>query len=233
MPDEAIETRMQSLIQRWEESSDQRSIFLKCYSMMTHNMHQALRQGEFSDPHWVDHLIDHFAGYYFVALEAFDLDPVEAPVVWRMAHLAARDPDVVALQKLLLGVNAHINYDLVLALVDLLKPEWRELSDLQQQGRYADYCQVNEVIGRTIDSVQDQVLEPVMPVMALIDRLFGPLDEKMISSLLKHWREHVWQYTVELLVATEAEDQARLRHEMESEAIKLGHIIGFGDGIEV
>jgi hypothetical protein len=230
VPDDAVTGQMQSLIQGWEETSDQRSIFLKCYLMMTRNMRFAIQQGEFRDQPWVDHLVEHFAGYYFVALEAYDRDPVSAPPVWQLAHQAARDPDVMALQKLLLGVNAHINHDLVLALVDLLKPEWVELSGSQRGDRYADYCHVNEVIGCTIDAVQDQVLEPAMPVIDIIDRLLGPVDEKLISNLLGHWRENVWHFAVQLLDAMDVEDQARLRLEMESEAIKIGRIIGFGDG---
>ena len=230
MPHDAVVAQMQSLIQKWEESADQRSIFLRCYMMMTHNMRDAVQQDEFRDPGWVDHLVDHFAGYYFTALEKFEQNPAAAPPVWQLAHQAALDPDMVALQKLLLGVNAHINYDLVLALVDLLKPEWGELTGVQQGDRYIDYCHVNEVIGSTIDAVQDQVLEPAMPVIDVIDKLFGPVDEKLISSLLGHWRENVWHYAVQILGAMDVEDQSRLRIEMESEAIKMGRIIGFGDG---
>ncbi|OGO33886.1 MAG: hypothetical protein A2W35_01130 [Chloroflexi bacterium RBG_16_57_11] len=229
MPHDEVEARMQALVQSWEESSDQRSIFLKCYLMMTRNMHLAIQLDEFRDPDWVDHLVNHFAGYYFMALEAYEQDPAAAPPVWQLAHRAARDPDLIGIQKLLLGINAHINYDLALAVVDMLKPEWGELSDGLQEDRYVDYCHVNEVIGSTIDEVQDQVLEQVMPAMELIDTLFGPLDEKVISSLLGHWREKVWHYAEQLLKAMDVEDQVRLRLELERDAIKIGHTIGFTD----
>ena len=164
-----------------------------------------------------------------MALEAYEQDPAAAPPVWQLAHRAARDPDLIGIQKLLLGINAHINYDLALAVVDMLKPEWGELSDGLQEDRYVDYCHVNEVIGSTIDEVQDQVLEQVMPAMELIDTLFGPLDEKVISSLLGHWREKVWHYAEQLLKAMDVEDQVRLRLELERDAIKIGHTIGFTD----
>ena len=227
MPHDAVVAQMQSLIQKWEELADQRSIFLRCYMMMTHNMRDAVQQDEFRDPGWVDHLVDHFAGYYFVALEAYEQNPAAAPPVWQLAHQAARDPQVVALQNLLLGVNAHINYDLVLTLVDMLKPEWGKLTDSQQDDRYVDYCHVNEVIGCTIDAVQDQVLEPAMPVMDLIDRLCGSLDERLISSLLANWRENVWSNAVRLLETAEALTYASLVDEMEQDAIRIGEAIGF------
>jgi hypothetical protein len=226
VPDDAVVAQMESLIQRWEDSSDQRAIFLKCYLMMTSNMRVAIQQGEFRDPRWVDQLIDHFAGYYFVALEAYEQDPASAPPVWQLAHQAAQDPGLVALQKLLLGVNAHINYDLVLTLVDVLRPEWIELADAQRAARYADHCRVNEVIGYTIDAVQDQVLEPAMPVMDIIDKLFGPFDEKLISSMLGHWRENVWRHAMRLLETPDMDGQASLVRECELEAIRMGERIG-------
>jgi hypothetical protein len=223
--DDAVVAQMLSLIQRWEESSDQRAIFLSCYCMMTRNMRIAIEQDEFYDVAWVDHLVEHFASYYFVALEAYERDPAAAPRVWQQAHQATQDPEILALQKLLLGVNAHINYDLVLSMVDVLGPEWADLSEEQRARRYADYCHVNEVIGCTIDAVQDQVVEPAMPVMDLIDRLFGPLDEKMISGLLARWRENVWRYAVQLLEAEEEQAYARLIGEVEQDAIRTGDFI--------
>ena len=226
MSHDAVEAQMQSLIEKWEVSSDQRSIFLKCYLMMTQNMHLAIQLEEFRDPAWVDRLVDHFATFYFTALEAFEREPASAPPVWQIAHQAARNSEVLALQNLLLGVNAHINYDLVLALVDMLNPEWVELSDGQRDDRYVDYCRVNEVIGSTIDTVQDQVLEPAMPGMDLIDKLFGPVDEKLISVLLTDWREKVWHHAEQLLGTMDVEVQARLRRQVEQEAIKMGERIG-------
>lgn len=227
MTNDAVVARMQSLIQRWEEAFDQRAIFLSCYLMMTGNMRSAIEKGEFRDPMWVDRLVEHFAGYYFMALEAYEQDPASAPPVWQQTHRATGDPNVLALQKLLLGVNAHINYDLVLSLVDLLGPEWARLSEAQRAGRYRDHCHVNEVIGSTIDVVQDQVLEPEMPVMDLIDKLCGPLDERLVSSLLANWRENVWQNAVRLLEAVEAEKRAQVIQDIEQEAVRMGEVIGF------
>lgn len=222
MTEDAVIQQMQTIIRRWEQTSDQRVIFLRCYLMMTNNMRTSLRQGEFRDPDWVSRLLVNFAGYYFVALQAYDQDPASAPPVWRQAHQAAIEAGVPALQKLLLGVNAHINYDLVFSLVDLLRPEWAGLSPAQRQARYTDHCHVNEVIGCTIDAVQDQVLEPAMPAMDLFDRLLGPLDERLISALLTRWRENVWQNAIRLLEAPEASEQDRLLHEVEQKALQMG-----------
>jgi len=226
MPEDAVEAQMQYLISRWEASSDQRSVFLSCYLLMTENMRLAIRQGEFIDPAWVDRLVDHFAGYYFVALEAYERDPLSAPLVWQIAHRAAVEANMLALRKLLLGVNAHINYDLVLSLVDMLTPEWPELPGARRDDRYLDYCHVNQIIGCTVDAVQDQVLEPAMPLLDLFDKLLGPLDERMISSLLAGWRENVWRYALQLLETDDPQQKKKVLQAMEWDALKIGEMIG-------
>jgi hypothetical protein len=56
------------------------------------------------------------------------------------------------------------------------------------------------------------------------------MDEKLISVLLTGWREKVWHYTEQFLGTIDADDQARLRLELE-EAIRIGHIVSLGENI--
>lgn len=223
--DDPAVRRMQALISQWEAKADQRATFLSCYLMMTRNMLLAIRRQEFNDAAWVDELLHRFADYYFEALEAYEQDALKAPPVWQVAHNAARQTQGLPLQELLLGVNAHINYDLVLTLVDMLQPEWENLSEEQRTSRYTDHCHVNDVIGGTIDAVQDQVIEPAMPVMDLVDRLLGPLDDKLVSHLITGWREQVWQNAMQLLQTREAEERLRFLRQVEDDALQFGRLI--------
>jgi hypothetical protein len=216
---------MKSLINQWKRESHQQAIFLNCYQMMTSNVLDAIEQEEFHDAAWVRELLHRFAEYYFEALEAYEQDPASAPRVWQLAHSTAHDPRSLPIENLLLGINAHINYDLVLTLVDQLGSEWSQLSDDERATRYADHCYVNNVLARTVDAVQDEVLEPAMPGMALVDQLLGPLDELLISRLITQWRETVWQYAYRLLEAESAGEQEALLHEVEEEALKLGNLL--------
>ncbi len=217
----AVIARMEDQIARWTASADQRSIFLSCYMLMTRNMETAIANREFLDPVWVSRLLGLFADYYFVALQAYEENPASAPLVWQVAHINALEPRVWVLQKLLLGVNAHINFDLVLTVSELLRPEWEQLSSAQQGERYTDFTYVNEIIGRTIDAVQDQIIEPVMPVMDLFDRLLGRGDELLISRLLAKWREQVWKYAMVMLQLETPDQSDRLVQEIETDC--LGH----------
>jgi hypothetical protein len=229
LSDTYLVTQMQARIQAWEEMADDRALFLKCYMLMTGNMLAAINQREFSDPAWVDALLRHFVDYYFGALQAFETDPASAPLAWQLAHQAAANPHMDAIRKLLVGVNAHINYDLALAVVDLLRPEWPRLSERQRADRYADYCRVNDIMGSTIDAVQAEVLDPAMPVMVIIDNLMGRVDEFMVAQLLVHWRDNVWRHALGLLAAADAQEQARLAHHFEQEALRIGNLICVGN----
>jgi|YNPBryunderm2012_1023409.scaffolds.fasta_scaffold03280_7 hypothetical protein len=137
-----------------------------------------------------------------------------------MAHQACRRTDVPAVQTLLLGVNAHINYDLVLVLVELLEEEWPALAPGARAARYDDYCTVNEVIAETIDAVQDTILEPAEPFMGVVDTVFGRLDEHLISRLITRWRGGVWQHGVRLLEAASAAERATPWQAMEAQALR-------------
>jgi len=218
---------MQLLVQKFEEISDRRAIFLNCYLLMTRNMLKAIEAGEFNDPAWVDTLLHRFADYYFDALSAYEVSDSSTSAVWRLAHRAAAEPETLVLQNLLLGINAHINYDLVLTLVDLLEPEWPQLSVDQREQRHSDYCQVNKIISYTIDTVQDDVVERYSPIMDVLDKMLGPLDEWLISQLITNWRDEVWDETVGLLTTVDIEEQRKLLVQIEATTLKRAEAILF------
>lgn len=220
-----VEEQMRLQAEMWEAQGDPRAIFLSCYHLMTLNMLKAIDQGEFSDPAWVENLLNHFAGYYFNALEAYEKSEPDTPEAWRVAFEAARQSDLSAIQHLLLGVNAHINYDLVLAEVDLLDGEWARLPGYLRQQRLSDHNYVNQVIGRTIDSVQDSILERRESWLDLVDRLFGRADEWLISRLISAWRDDVWQEALLFLETPDQNTRASLRKQREQNVTALARKI--------
>ena len=222
---------MNSLLREMEQRSDQRSAFLRCYSLMSGNMVLASREGAFHDCEWMQHFVDHFAKYYFQALNQYDAAKERAPSVWVLAHDTALHAACSTIQKLLLGINAHINYDLVLTLADLLEKEWPGLDEAGRTRRYEDYCKVNEIIAQTIDKVQDLVLETSDPKMELADLAMGRMDEWLISRLIRTWRDEVWEKAVELLEVPDTSLREKMRQELEVRTLTRGEAILFRKGI--
>jgi hypothetical protein len=84
---------------------------------------------------------------------------------------------------------------------------------------------VNAVISRTIDAVQDHVIEPAMPPMALVDTLMGRVDEALVAYLIARWRESVWADAAGLLATDAPEAQAQLLRGVEARALRTARYI--------
>lgn len=220
--------RMADQIACWEQSGDRRAVFLACYRLMTANMLRGVAEGRFRDGLWVDALIANFAGYYFAALDTYEQGEGPLPVVWRRAHDLTRQPTTTVIQSLLMGVNAHINCDLVLVLDDMLAPVWAGLDPATRDARYHDYCLVNSIIAETIDVVQDEVIEPYARAMDLVDRLCGPLDEWCTGRLLRNWRADVWGRALAIIEADSPAARRELRDATDMIALRRIELLELG-----
>ncbi|NTW97858.1 MAG: hypothetical protein HGB28_04835 [Oscillochloris sp.] len=203
-------------------------MFLACYILMTGNMACAVLDGRFRNSAWVTALITNFAGYYFDALDAYEEGAGRLPQVWQRAHDLANAPTTTVIQNLLMGVNAHINCDLVLVLDDMLAPGWASLAATDRADRYHDYCLVNTIIGETIDTVQDRVIAPYAHLMGLVDTLFGPLDEWCTARLIRNWRDDVWRRALALIAVEDPTQRQELRRE--TDTIALQRIVLLAEG---
>jgi hypothetical protein len=228
--DQPVTQLMNEHIKNWEIVSDQRATFLRCYLLMTENMLGAIEADQFHDSKWVYTFLHRFADYYFDALDAYEVNRAAAPEVWVRVHDAAISGTTRVIQNLLLGINTHINYDLIFTLVDVLEPEWERLSLAERDLRQSDHNHVNQIIADTINAVQDQVLESLVPEMDLVDKLLGPLDEWLISGLISHWRDDVWQKAVDLLETKEPRERAHKKGEIENQTQIRASTILLEDG---
>ncbi|HEY5565458.1 MAG TPA: DUF5995 family protein, partial [Rhodothermia bacterium] len=168
--------------------------------------------------------LHHFAGYYFDAVDDCERAADEPPV-WAHALRASTNPRTTPLQNLLLGINAHINYDLVLALADVLAPEWESASDAVRKKRYHDHSLVNRIIAETVDEVQDEVVERHAPVMDIVDKMAGPVDEWVASWFIGLWREEVWQNAIEMTSCCAQYDREDLRRRVELKAMERARLL--------
>ena len=216
--------RMDDQIDEWATAGDQRHIFLQCYRTMTGNMLDQVHQGFFHDAIWVEKLLNQFANYYFNALTCYECHDATPPV-WQEVHRRTSGGGLHPMQYLLIGVNAHINYDLVLAVNDMLKDEWPRLDEHARQLRKEDHWKVNEVIANTIDQVQDEVIEPGHPLMQVIDVAFGRLDEYLLSRLISSWRAEVWENAMRMLESSSDHDREEIRIQLEAEVVRKGNLI--------
>jgi Family of unknown function (DUF5995) len=195
---DALIGEMEALLGPLEADRDPRRYFHATYLRTTRAVRDALRAGQFSDPGWVERWDVAFAGRYLDALRA-DSAGTAVPGPWAVAFRTARDqPAAPALRHVLLGMNAHINYDLPQALLAVISgPEFADPALLAR--RRADHQRIDEVLSQRVGA-EDAVLAGPAPRSAA-DALLAPLNQAASRRFLREARAKVWDNTIELNAA--------------------------------
>ena len=194
---EAVESVVRTMQERLDGlSSDQAHLreFLGTYRRTTLAVGQAVDAGEFEDPEWVERWDVAFAELYVVALDAH-LGGGTPSRPWRLAFDAA--PDLPALRHVLLGINAHVNYDLPQALLAVISDD--DFTDPSlMASRRRDHERIDGVLASRV-AAEDAELG--MHGRTLTDRLLQPLNRLSSKRFLREARIKVWHNTGELQAA--------------------------------
>lgn len=217
------ELRVAALAQGWRQAGDSRHYFADTYAMMTASMVAAMNDDTFVDSEWVGRLITRFTDYYLDAVCEAD-SGTACPPAWAVAFEACARGTSHPLQLIMLGINAHINSDLVFALCDVM-PDWSSMSDHERAVRQQDYLAVNNVIALLVDRLQNELVDADDPVLAILDRLMGPTDEWLFRHLVARWRDVVWEDGCRLLSAASGSQREQLGREIIARAGRTGRII--------
>jgi hypothetical protein len=196
---DAVIERMEALLGPLQEAGDARRFFHATYLRTTRAVRDALAAGLFSDPQWVDRWDVAFADLYLDALTA-DSGGGAVPGPWAVAFRAAREqPSAPALRHVLLGMNAHINYDLPQALLAVISPA--EFADPAVTARRrADHKRIDEVLSRRVGA-EDAELARAGPPRSRTDVLLGPVNQAASRRFLREARAKVWHNAVALNAA--------------------------------
>jgi hypothetical protein len=108
---------------------------------------------------------------------------------------------------------------------EVLAPEWPALSADNRLARYLDHCHINDIIGRTIDGVQDQIVERYSPWMEVVDAALGRLDEWLVLQMIARWRDEVWTLAVQRVELPDEAAREAQRREIEESVVSRGHLI--------
>src|SRR5260370_5934240 len=117
---EDLIARMAALLESLQDSGDRRRYFQGTYQGPPMGVAEELKRGGFVDPEWVERWDVAFAALYLDALQAA-LAGREPTRPWAIAFAAPAG--LPALRHVLLGMNAHINFDLPQALLAVITDE--------------------------------------------------------------------------------------------------------------
>jgi hypothetical protein len=139
----------------------------------------------FEDSAWIGHLDVVFANLYFAAAAASVAGG--GPAAWRPLFAARSSPGIARIQFALAGMNAHINHDLSLALVQTHGD--RGTTPDRQSDHYRDYTSVNAILGAVETRVKPILLTGVV---RKVDGSLGPLDDVIAMWNVAKAREAAW-----------------------------------------
>ncbi len=194
---DALVERMRAALAAMERDGDERRYFLGTYLRTTVAVRQELAAGGFADPSWVERWDVVFADLYLDVLRAADRGrPV--PLPWSVAFSATGLPP---LRQVLLGMNAHINFDLPQALLAVI-PAADFDDPVLLAGRRADHRRLDRVLARRVPEEDRELTRLGHPTAT--DRLLRPLNRCGTTRFLREARDKVWDNARSLDLARRA-----------------------------
>lgn len=193
--------RLEQELVGFQAAGDPRRHFCAVYLRTTEAFGAAMDAGRFLDADWVERWDVAFAQLYFDALDQVAAcRPPRLP--WEVAFGAALGrPDLDPLRHLLLGMNAHINYDLPQALLAVIRDE--DFDDPALLGRrQIDHRTSDHVLASRVEG-EDRALGDDMPRTRL-DATLAPVNRLGSKRFLRESREKVWHNTRLLSLARRA-----------------------------
>lgn len=198
--------RMSDELDRLESERDPGRHFLATYRRVTLAVAEAADAGRIEDPDWLARWDAEFADLYLAALAAHRADPPRAPAPWRAAFAAPEDLEPY--RHVLLGMNAHINYDMPQSLLRVVADADLADEDLLAS-RQRDHHRLDGVIVALVPQESRHLARVAPRALTLLDRLLQPVSRAASRQLLRESRHRVWGNTLVLLRAR-ADDEALL-----------------------
>ena len=168
--------------------------FVKIYVMVTTGVRNNPAVTAFLDPAWTARLDVVFANLFFSALAAF-LKGLSVPSSWQALFEARNQTGIDRIQFALAGMNAHINHDLALAL--LQTDQERQITPNTLSPQHTDFESVNGIIETALPMALQILASDQLGVLAE--------DTGKIGRLLAIWsvraaRDSAWDFADHLRI---------------------------------
>ncbi|HEX6039122.1 DUF5995 family protein [Longimicrobium sp.] len=171
--------------------------FAALYERVTTNVRRALVAGNvFQDNARMERLDVVFADRFLDAWDTFSAGG--APTrSWQAAFALLPDANPLAVQHLLVGMNAHINLDLGIAAATVA-PTAAEL-----QALWPDFKTINDVLSRLVKVVEDE-LGQISPRLRHIEDFAPGLEDRLFDFGIDVARDFAWDLARELVATPPA-----------------------------
>ena len=200
-------------------AQDRRAVFASAYLAVTRSLKGKLGTNLFLDDIWVISYALAFANLYRDALQNFANGHRElVPKAWCLSFDVSMNDEGYVILDLLLGINAHINHDLPLALSSAS-------IDPDRNKRHQDHVKVNDVLAEAINPIEDRISQLYAPGFVFFDDILGPLDEKITNFSIDHARDFAWTNALALANASDDIERQTQSHLIDTQSAVLANLI--------
>lgn len=201
------------------EAGDLRGVFATAYLHITQSIGAALEENSFQNNFWSQDYLICFANLYRQALLNYENSNMELiPKSWKCSFDLAVKKEGFIIQHLLLGINAHINHDLALALHEAK-------IDPDRDDKYRDHNDINIVLEKATDGLKQHVAEKYAPILKRLDRGLGTIDDEITAFSIPKAREHAWSMAIALTSAQTNFEKRVLQRLLDEQAAVLSQLI--------
>jgi hypothetical protein len=160
--------------------------FTFLYTTITKRVRDGINTGFFADGAFLSKLDVTFANRYFAALQAAATSQA-TPRSWQVLIDARADQRVESIQFAMAGVNAHINFDLALAVIDTCVA----LGTRPQDGsQHADYQKINQIFGEEMQNLREHFESSLV---LSVDKATSPVLNLIDDNLVVVLRDGAWE----------------------------------------
>jgi hypothetical protein len=184
-----VVSALDAIVQQAYDNASRLGYFAALYRRVTCAVRQGIASGSFQNGPLMEQLDVVFASRYLDALATFQAGGT-ATRSWMLAFQGCNDADLLILQQLLAGMNAHINLDLGIAAAQVSPGE--QLLQLK-----SDFDQINFVLASLVGTVASEIAA-VSPLIGDLEKIGLRSETSLVNFDMTKARDAAW-FTAECL----------------------------------
>lgn len=199
--DEVISILDQIILES-EENQNPKGYFAALYRKVTIKVKEGIESDYFDDGPRMEKLDVIFANRYIAAYYDYQ-EKKHVTRSWEMAFVLSTKYWPIVLQRLLIGMNAHINLDLGIAAAEISMDG--NIEDLE-----GDFNKINDILSELVVGVE-QDLAKIWPTLKILLKLTGKIDDFLIDFSMKLARGGAWKFAKSIVDKSSEELDALIK----------------------
>lgn len=226
---------LETVAARLRDENDPRAVFPDVYAVITRRVKEAIegRGPAFLEPQWISRLAGYFCQYYLEALKA-SLEGRSTDVeAWDIAFDECARAGAPASLHAVLGINAHINFDLAQGLLENILQHGTEKNQVLLRRYRHDHDLVNEILEAAMPEIFAILVTCYgcpLASLATVNRSVQDAISKGVMFTLRQWRYRVWTDLEALLAAADEVSRRGVLSRMNKKSALMARALVKGNG---